>query len=138
MKYLLFCLLLIGCTTPRNELSEVRYITKKYIIMKIKDIVVTETRYYYFEGEKYPCEYIVMYDTLGKATAFYRGSAEGFIIYEKKHIKGETLPFEERMLKISLEIDKNNGYIIDKTEDAITDTIRNFYVNKKEKKLLQN
>lgn len=104
MKYLLFCVLLMGCTTPRNELSEVRYVTKKHIVMKIKNIDVTETRYYYFEGEKYPCEYIVMYDTLGKATAFYRGSAEGFIIYEKNILKVKLFLLSKICLKYLIQL----------------------------------
>lgn len=136
MKYLLFYLLLIGCSTSKNELSEVKYITKKYIIMKMKDIGVVEAKYYYFDGEKYPCEYVVMYDTLGKATVFYRGAAEGFIIYERDNVYRKTLPFEQNMFEIFVKIDKNNGYIINRCENRITDTIRNFYVDKQEKRII--
>ena len=140
-KFLLF-LLAISLIMCRNKYSnqsnqddvfaQIKYIRAKYILHNTNNSSITfsNNTIYILEGKKYFGEYIIEYNQKGEPIRFFRSASEGYVLYERENIYGETLPFEEEMYLYHISLDKNEHYIIDNN-----DTIRDFSFVKGEKKI---
>ncbi|MBO1884790.1 hypothetical protein J4N46_10310 [Capnocytophaga sp. Marseille-Q4570] len=139
-KFLLF-LLAISLIMCRNKYSnqsnqddvfaQIKYIRAKYILLhKEKNLNLSENTIYLLEGQKYFGEIVIEYNAKGEPIRFFRSGSEGYVLYERENIYGETLPFEEEMYLYHISLDKNEHYIIDNN-----DTIRDFSFVKGEKKI---
>ena len=141
-KFLLF-LLAISLIMCRNKhiyqsnqddvFAQIKYVRAKYILHNTNNSSIeafSNNKIYILEGKKYFGEYIIKYNQKGEPIRFFRSGSEGYVLYERENIYGETLPFEEEMYLYHISLDKNEHYIIDNN-----DTIRDFSFVKGEKKI---
>ncbi|MBV7440706.1 hypothetical protein KRX57_04675 [Weeksellaceae bacterium TAE3-ERU29] len=120
----LFFLFCIGCKKDYNsEMDNIKYINEKYVLIDNPSLLVSDDRYCTLENNRYPIEEIVKYDSLGKAIEVFKSGSEGFIIYQKEHIKNKTLPFTNEMWEYSIRLSAENKMVIDNNDSLAIEKI---------------
>ncbi|PAM94571.1 hypothetical protein B4N84_11360 [Flavobacterium sp. IR1] len=122
----LFLLVLTFSCTSRHDLKNVNSIFEKLTVFPEDNGSYSENKIIVIDNENFVIEEKIIYDSEGKCSYLYAGSAEGLIPHSRDNEKG-FLPLEKEQLDYNIKIDKKNNWILDNN-----DTIRVFKVLKNE------